>query len=244
VSFRWLDAPGCASLVGAGVYYGAATAEASACRDEDVYVLGGGNSAGQAALFLARFARTVHILTLGDSLDESMSRYLVDRIERTPNISVHPHTTVADAGGSGHVEWLLLRDVGSGETRRVPAHALFVFIGAAPRSEWLTGTIERDEDGFLLSGYDYMCEGPRDWPLERRPLELETCVPGVFVAGDVRRGSVKRLTAAAGEGAMAIQLVHQYLRETFANSNPGGNGAPPPSGAGAAIQSGRQDRWP
>jgi thioredoxin reductase (NADPH) len=241
VSFRWLEAPGCASLVGSGVYYGAATAEASACRDEDVYVLGGGNAAGQAALFLSRFARSVHILTLGASLDETMSRYLVERIERTPNISVHPHTTVAEAGGNEHVEWLVLTDVRSGETRRVPARALFVFIGAAPRSEWLADTLERDDQGFLLSGYDYLCGGPADWSLERRPFELETCVPGVFVAGDVRKGSVKRLTAAAGEGAMAIQLIHRYLGETFGTSEPGTEGVATPATAGKATQSGRQD---
>ena len=215
VSFRWLDAPGCAALVGAGVYYGAATVEASACRDQEVYVLGGGNSAGQAALFLARFARRVHVMTLGDGLEGSMSRYLIERIERTPNVSVHPHTTVIDAGGTGHVEWLLLRDTRANETRRVAAQALFVFIGAAPRSDWLDGTIDRDDEGFLLCGLDYLPNGPEDWPLERRPYLLETRVPGVFVAGDVRKGSVKRLTVAAGEGAMAVDLVHRYLQETF-----------------------------
>jgi thioredoxin reductase (NADPH) len=215
VSFRWLDAPGCAALVGAGVYYGAATVEASACSGQEVYVLGGGNSAGQAALFLARFARQVHIVTVGGGLEESMSRYLVERIEQTPNVAVHPHTTVIDAGGAGHVEWILLRDTRANETRRVPAEALFVFIGAAPRSDWLDGTIDRDDEGFLLCGLDYLPSAPERWPLERRPFPLETRVPGVFVAGDVRKGSVKRLTVAAGEGAMAIDLVHHYLEETF-----------------------------
>ena len=216
VSFRWLDAPGCASLVGAGVYYGAATVEAAACRDQEVYVLGGGNSAGQAALFLARFARLVHVMTLGDGLDESMSSYLVERIEQAPNIVIHPHTTVADAGGSGHVEWLLLHDTATDSTRRVSADALFVFVGAAPRSEWLDGTVDRDNEGFVRSGLDYLTLGPpADWPLDRLPYLLETRVPGVFVAGDVRKGSVKRLTVAAGEGAMAIDEIHRYLGETF-----------------------------
>ena len=197
------------------MYYGAATVEASACRDQEVYVLGGGNSAGQAALFLARFARQVHIVTAGGGLEESMSRYLVERIEQTPNVAVHTHSTVIDAGGTGHVEWILLGDTRANETRRVPAEALFVFIGAAPRSDWLDGTIDRDDDGFLLCGLDYVPSGPEDWPLERRPYPLETRVPGVFVAGDVRKGSVKRLTVAAGEGAMAIDFVHRYLEETF-----------------------------
>jgi thioredoxin reductase (NADPH) len=218
VSFRWLDAPGCATLVGAGVYYGAATVEAAACKDQEVYVLGGGNSAGQAALFIARFARQVHVLTLGDGLDESMSSYLVERIEQAPNIVIHPHTTVADAGGSGHVEWLLLHDTATDSTRRVSADALFVFIGAAPRSEWLDGTVDRDSEGFVRSGLDYLTLGPpSDWPLDRLPYLLETRVPGVFVAGDVRKGSVKRLSVAAGEGAMAVEEIHRYLGETFTN---------------------------
>jgi thioredoxin reductase (NADPH) len=239
VSFRWLDAPGCAALVGAGVYYGAATVEASACRGQDVYVLGGGNSAGQAALFLARFARQVHILTIGDALDESMSRYLIERIEATPNISVQTNTTVQDAGGTGHVEWLLLRNTRTGETRRVSADALFVFIGASPRSDWLMGIVDRDEDGFLLSGLDYLPGKPPDWPLDRRPDLLETRVPGVFVAGDVRKGSVKRLTVAAGEGAMAIDHVHRYLAETFGDSRPNRSASTLSAAEGVAAGSGR-----
>jgi thioredoxin reductase (NADPH) len=234
VSFHWLDAPGCASLVGAGVYYGAATVEATACRGRDVYVLGGGNSAGQAALFLARFARQVHILSLGDELAESMSQYLVDRIERTPNIAVHPHTTVEDAGGNGHVEWLLLRDTRTEGATRVTAHALFVFIGAGPRSDWLDGTVDRDEQGFIHSGFDHLGVPP-DWPLERRPYQLETRVPGVFVAGDVRKGSVKRLTVAAGEGAMAIDQVHRYLGETIGRAR--SDGAAPATSTAATTRS-------
>jgi thioredoxin reductase (NADPH) len=213
VSFRFLETPGCLALVGAGLYYGAATVEASSCRNEDVYVLGGGNSAGQAALFLATLARAVHILTTDDAIGQSMSQYLVDRIEQTPSIVIHPHSTVADAGGNGHVEWVAVRDVKTGEIERVPAFALFVFIGAAPRSEWLEGVVVRDEKGFLRTGVDDGCANPAGWQLERPPYLLETRIPGVFAIGDVRHGSVKRMTSAAGEGAMAVHLVHQYLRE-------------------------------
>jgi thioredoxin reductase (NADPH) len=221
VSFRWLESPGCAALVGAGIYYGAATVEASACAGQEVYILGGGNSAGQAALLLARFARRVHILTNKDSLNESMSRYLIDRIERTPNINVHPHSTVVDAGGGEHLEWLLVRDTASGETTRLPATALFVFIGAVPRSDWLAGLVDRDDEGFLLTGFDYLAGGgPGGWPLRRRPYPLETRIPGVFAAGDARRGSVKRLAAAVGDGVAAIDFVHRYLDEAFGERPP------------------------
>jgi thioredoxin reductase (NADPH) len=215
VSFRFLDSPGCRALIGAGLYYGAATVEASNSRDEDVYVLGGGNSGGQAALFLASIARTVNLVTTDDDIARSMSRYLVDRIRAAPNITVIPHSTVADAGGDGHVEWVELLDVASGELRRAPAFALFVFIGAAPRSEWLEGVIVRDEKGFIRTGVDEACAVPAGWPLDRPPYLLETSIPGVFAAGDVRHGSVKRMTSAAGEGAMAVHLIHQYLREAF-----------------------------
>ena len=214
VSFRWLDAPGCAALVGAGIYYGAVTAEAAACRDQEVYVLGGGNSAGQAALFLSRFARRVSILTRDESLDESMSRYLVERIDRTPNITFHPHTTVEAASGRGRLESLVIRDLATDETRRVPAQALFAFIGAAPRSEWLRGRVDVDDKGFIMCGYDYGGEAPNGWPLERSPYSLETNLPGVFVAGDARRGAVHRIVVAASDGASAVQLVHQYFRDT------------------------------
>lgn len=220
VSFRFLESSGPRSLVGAGLYYGAATVEAARCRDEDVYVLGGGNSGGQAALFLATIARTVHIVTTDDDIGQSMSQYLVDRIRRTPNIVVHPHSTVDDAGGDDHVEWITLRDVRTDETERVPAFSLFVFIGAAPRSEWLEGAVDRDEKGFLRTGVDEGCGLPEGWPLERPPYLLETRIPGVFAAGDVRHGSVKRMTSAAGEGAMAVHLVHQYLRQAFGEPAP------------------------
>ena len=235
VSFRWLEAPGCASLVGAGVYYGAATVEAAACRDQEVYVLGGGNSAGQAALFLARFARRVHILTLGDGLDESMSSYLVERIEQVPNIAVHPHTTVSDAGGSGHVEWLLLHDTATDSTRRVSADALFVFVGAAPRSEWLGGTVDRDNEGFVRSGLDYLTLGPpADWPLDRLPYLLETRVPGVFVAGDVREGIGQASNGRGRRGGNGDRPgPDRYLGETFTSS--GSRRQEPAAGAEAMV---------
>ena len=166
-----------------------------------------------------------------------MSRYLIARIEQTPNVSVHPHTTVVDAGGTGHMEWILLRDTSTNQTRRVAAEALFVFIGAAPRSDWLDGTIDRDDEGFLLCGLDYRPSRPENWPLERRPYPLETRVPGVFVAGDVRKGSVKRLTVAAGEGAMAVDLVHRYLGETFGRTAGDDREATPATMAAAASAS-------
>jgi thioredoxin reductase (NADPH) len=214
VSFRWLDAPGCAGLVGAGIYYGAVTAEAAACRDQEVYVLGGGNSAGQAAVFLSRFARRVTILTRDESLDETMSRYLVERIERAPNITVRPRTTVEDATGRGRLESLVIRDLATGEQRRVPAQALFVFIGAAPRTEWLNGQVDLDDRGFVMTGDDHADGTPRGWPLARSPYPLETSLPGVFAVGDARRGAVHRIVVAASEGASAVQAIHHYFRDT------------------------------
>jgi thioredoxin reductase (NADPH) len=213
VSFRWLDAPGCALLVGAGIYYGAATAEATACHGQDIYVLGGGNSAGQAALLLAQYARRVVILTTEDSLEKTMSKYLVDRIRRTKNIVVRTNSTVIGAEGQGHIEWITIVNSKTGETERVRADGLFVFIGATPRTQWLGDVVARDEKGFVLSGIDLRCNGHPEWPLEREPHLLETSTPGIFVAGDVRKGSVKRLTSAAGEGAMAVTFIHRYCKE-------------------------------
>ncbi|HEU4643642.1 MAG TPA: FAD-dependent oxidoreductase [Gemmatimonadaceae bacterium] len=212
VSFRWLDAPGCPALVGAGIYYGAATAEAAACAGQDIHVLGGGNSAGQAALLLARYARHVTILTLEDSLEETMSAYLVERIRRTENISVLTGHTVVAAGGEGHLEWIEIQNVATRETVVVPADGLFVFIGATPRTDWLPPSVVRDAQGFILAGIDLCRDGTLHaaWPLSREPYELETTTPGVFVAGDVRSGSVKRIASAVGEGAMAVHLIHRY----------------------------------
>ena len=215
VSFRWLEAPGCPSLVGAGIYYGAAMSEASACRDQDIYILGGGNSAGQAALLLARYAKRVIIVAPDASLDESMSQYLIDRIDETQNITVRTHFTVTGAEGKEHLERLTLEDVHTGATERVPASSLFIFIGATPQTDWLGPDLARDEHGFVLSGFDYMqdCERPANWSLERAPHGLETSIPGVFVAGDVRKGSIKRLTSAAGEGAMAASMIYEYCQQ-------------------------------
>jgi thioredoxin reductase (NADPH) len=215
VSFRWLDAPGCSALVGAGIYYGAATAEASACTQQDIYILGGGNSAAQAALLLAQYARRVTIVALEDSLEATMSKYLVDRIRKTKNVVVKTGHTIVGAEGSGHLERITIRNIRTGETETVSADGLFVFIGATPRTDWLDGVIARDGNGFILSGVDCLeASGtPAGWPLERPPYELETNKPGVFVAGDVRKGSVKRLTSAAGEGAEAVAYIFRYCAE-------------------------------
>ncbi len=214
VSFRWLEAPGCPQLVGAGVYYGAAIAEAAACRDQDVYVLGGGNSAAQAALLLAQFARRVVILTLEPTLEETMSRYLIDRIRSRGNIVVRTGCTVVAVEGDDHLEDLTIQDVRTGRTERVPAQGLFIFIGATPRTDWLPDGIARDDRGFVLAGADLTCNGRGrgEWPLAREPYALETSMPGVFVAGDVRKGSVKRMASAAGEGATAIHFIYRYCR--------------------------------
>jgi thioredoxin reductase (NADPH) len=212
VSFRWLDVPGCNSLVGAGVYYGAAIAEASACRGQDIYILGGGNSAGQAALLLAQFARRVVILALEDSIEETMSQYLVDRLRQLPNVEIRTNTTVAGVDGQGRLEKITIKNMKTGSTEDAGCDGLFVFIGATPRTEWLENVVRRDEKGFILSGADVQCD-PSQWPewqLKREPYRLETSMPGVFVAGDVRKGSVKRLTSAVGEGAMAVEYIHQY----------------------------------
>jgi thioredoxin reductase (NADPH) len=221
VTYRQLDAPGLETLTGRGVFYGAATTEALSCADEDVYVVGGANSAGQAALHFAKRSRTVTILIRGASLRTSMSSYLVDQIEATPNIVVRSGTTVAEAHGTEHLEGLTLLDAGtaqndeSGRKESVATHWLFVFIGAAPRTEWLDEAVLRDGHGFVFAGPDLLTDGrrPRGWRLDRDPYHLETSVPGLFVAGDVRAESVKRVASAVGEGAMAVMLVHRYLQK-------------------------------
>jgi thioredoxin reductase (NADPH) len=213
VSYRKLDAPGLAELTGAGVYYGAAMTEAMACRDEDVFIVGGANSAGQAAMYFARYAKRVVMLVRGDSLNKGMSQYLVDQICSTPNIEVWFGCTVAAAHGESHLESIEVASSRTGKTETVPARSLFILIGAAPRTGWLEGVVERDQHGFILAGPDLPRDGarPKGWPLDRDPFLLETSVPGVFVAGDVRQGSVKRVASGVGEGAIAVSFIHQYL---------------------------------
>jgi thioredoxin reductase (NADPH) len=215
VSYRMLEAPGLGDLAGRGVYYGAATTEGPSCRSQDVYVVGGANSAGQAAMYFSRFASRVVMLVRGTSLDSSMSRYLIDQIEKVPNIEVRTCTEIVDGAGVEHLESLTLRNNATGTTETVPASWLFVFIGAAPRTDWLAGCLERDERGFVLAGPDLVVAGnrPAGWAPDRDPYHLETSVPGVFVAGDVRAESVKRVASAVGEGAMAVTLVHRYLEK-------------------------------
>jgi thioredoxin reductase (NADPH) len=212
---RRLDVPGVEALTGAGVFYGAALTEAAACRGRDVVIVGGANSAGQAALSFARHARKVTILVRGDSLAEGMSQYLVDRITDAANIEVLARAEVAAACGSERLEAvdMVLRD--DGKTRRVEAAAMFIFIGATPRSDLADGLVERDPGGFILTGPDLRVDGrlPKAWPLARDPFLLETSVPGVFAAGDVRHGSSKRVAAAVGEGSAAVGMVHKYLEE-------------------------------
>ncbi|MFJ5137617.1 FAD-dependent oxidoreductase [Streptomyces sp. NPDC088707] len=216
VSYRQLLAPGCEDLTGRGVYYGSSLTEASSCQDQDVYIVGGANSAGQAAVFLARGAKSVTLLVRGESLAASMSYYLIQQIEEAPNITVRPSTVVGAAHGEEHLERLTLRDAVTGATDVVDAQWMFVFIGAAPLTDWLDGTVLRDEHGFILAGPDLTPDGrpPAEWALDRPPYHLETNVPGVFVAGDARAQSAKRVASAVGEGAMAVMLVHRYLEQS------------------------------
>jgi len=213
VAYRQLDAPGVDEFTGRGVYYGSALTETSACADQDVYIVGGANSAGQAAVYLARHAKSVTLLVRGASLRTSMSYYLIKQIEEIPNIVVRPCTEVVAADGSSHLEYLTLRNNADGTKETVPAQLLFLFIGAAPCTQWLDGVVRRDQLGFVLAGPDLAVNGerPPGWELDRLPYHLETSVPGVFVAGDVRAESAKRVASAVGEGAMAVMLVHRYL---------------------------------
>jgi thioredoxin reductase (NADPH) len=213
VSYRQHDAPGCERLTGAGVYYGAALTEALSCQGEDIYVVGGANSAGQAAMHFSRYARRVVMVVRGDSLAKSMSQYLIDQIHETPNIEVRTHSQVVEAGGDDHLECLTLLNRDTGEKQTVPCGSLFIFIGAQPHTDYVAGVVERDERGFILAGRDLMRDGkrPKGWKPDRDPYLLESSVPGIFVAGDVRHGSVKRVASGVGEGSIAVQFVHQYL---------------------------------
>jgi thioredoxin reductase (NADPH) len=215
VSYRRLAAPGLDEMTGRGVYYGSALTEAAACSGQDVYIVGGANSAGQAAVYLSRGARSATILVRGPSLERSMSFYLVQQIENIPNISVRTCTEVIRAEGADHLETLTLRNTATGATETVGAQWMFLFIGAAPLTDWLGNIVVRDERGFVVSGPDLSVEGQRPcgWELDRPPYHLETSVPGVFVAGDARAESAKRVASAVGEGAMAVMLVHRYLEK-------------------------------
>ncbi|GHO99701.1 fused response regulator/thioredoxin-disulfide reductase [Reticulibacter mediterranei] len=215
VSYRTLNVPGVERLTGAGIYYGAAMTEAMSCQDTDVFIVGGANSAGQAAMYFSRYARTVTMLVRADSLSKSMSQYLIDEIGRTENITVYTHTEVQEARGEMSLQSLTLKNSQTGETQTVPATALFIFIGAMPCTEWLGNAVQRDKQGFVLTGSDLYVDGKpgQGWTLPRPPFLLETSMPGVFAAGDVRLGSIKRVASGVGEGSIAIQFVHRYLAE-------------------------------
>jgi thioredoxin reductase (NADPH) len=211
VQYRRLEVPGAQELEGRGLYYGAARSEATACKGERVFVVGGANSAGQAAVYFSQFADEVTILYRGDSLTKGMSRYLVDQIEAIDSISIRVGTDLVAIEGNGSVEAIRVRD-GDGHEEQLPAGGVFVFIGALPNTTWLDGIVARDDRGFVLAGPAVLAPGVSpSWPLERDPFLLETSLPGVFVAGDVRSRSIKRVASGVGEGSMAVQFIHQYL---------------------------------
>jgi thioredoxin reductase (NADPH) len=213
VQWRRLEAPGIDRLQGAGVYYGGGAAEALTFKGETVYVVGGANSAGQAAINFAKYAERVIVVVRGDSLSSTMSQYLIDQIQQTPNIRIWAHASVAEVHGETRLEEISILCSDTNKIERVPATAIFIFIGALPRTDWLAGIVERDERGFILTGPDLIRNGesPKHWPLERDPFLLETNVPGIFAVGDVRHGSVKRVASGVGEGSVAVQFIHQYL---------------------------------
>jgi thioredoxin reductase (NADPH) len=213
VSWRRLQIPGIDRLTGAGVYYGAAQTEAFACKDEEVYIVGGANSAGQAAMYFSKYARKVIMLVRGESLTKSMSQYLIDQIESTPNIEVRVYSSVVEVKGETNLEAIAIANSITGETEIVSAKYLFIFIGAQPLTEWLDGIVDRDDKGFILTGADLQAENrhPQGWKLDRDPFLLETNIPGIFAVGDVRHNSIKRVASGVGEGSICVQFVHRYL---------------------------------
>jgi thioredoxin reductase (NADPH) len=213
VQWRRLEAPGIDRLQGAGIYYGGGATEALSCKGEIVYVVGGANSAGQAAMNFAKNAERVVVLVRGDSLSSTMSQYLIDQIKETPNIQLWTHASVAEAHGKTHLEEISVLCSNTNKVELVPASSMFIFIGALPRTDWLASVVERDERGFILTGPDLIRDGqrPKGWALDRDPFLLETNVPGLFAVGDVRHGSVKRVASGVGEGSVAVQFIHQYL---------------------------------
>ena len=213
VQWRRLDAPGIDRLQGAGVYYGGGTTEALSCKGEMVYVVGGANSAGQAAMNFSKYAERVVILVRGDSLSSTMSQYLIDQIKETPNIQLWTHASLAEAHGDTHLEEISVLCSDTNKVERVPASSMFIFIGALPRTDWLGDAVVRDDRGFILTGPDLMQGGqrPKGWAPDRDPFLLETNIPGIFAVGDVRHGSVKRVASGVGEGSVAVQFIHQYL---------------------------------
>ena len=215
VNYRKLEAPGMNDYTGAGIYYGAATTEAAACKNKDVYIVGGGNSAGQGAMYLAKFARHVYIVVRKPDLSSSMSQYLIDQIDGTENITVVPFTNIVEAKGSDHLEGVVLENTQNKEQEDRDAGALFIFIGAKPYTEWIDLSVLRNQRGFLETGRELLKyhEFHKDWKLDREPYLLETSVSGIFAAGDVRAGAMNRVASAVGEGAMAIKFVHEYLAD-------------------------------
>ena len=211
VAWRRLSMPGIEQFTGAGIYYGAAQTEAAACEGEDVYVVGGANSAGQAAMYFSKFAKRVRILVRGESLTKSMSQYLIDQIESTDNIDVLPFHSVVEAQGGDRLEKILVKDSLTDEIKTFETNSLFIFIGAVPSTDWLHGVVERDERGFICTGPDLPNDAP--WPLERDRFLLETNIPGIFAVGDVRHGSVKRVASGVGEGSICVQFVHRHLAQ-------------------------------
>jgi len=213
VQWRRLEAPGIDRLQGAGVYYGGGATEALSCKNEIVYVIGGANSAGQAAMNFAKYADRVVIVVRSSSLSSTMSQYLIDQIKETTNIQIWANASVAEVHGETHLEEISFLCSDTSKVERVPASSMFIFIGALPRTDWLDGLIERDDRGFILTGPDLVRDGkrPKGWNLDRDPFLLETNLPGLFAVGDVRHGSVKRVASGVGEGSVAVQFIHQYL---------------------------------